>query len=167
MDAYIELSTVEFEPSNIKIPLFVEGDPDPALFLPKEPDRPLTKKEKDWVQEATVNPAIAQQAPSAPALRALGKQLEKYAGPMPASKEQWQNYVMQQYYVQSLDPDPKISKPALDSLAKTSLVGLHEERKEISLEIKTNVELQTEALTLLKSIAARQNEKVIEYSDVG
>ena len=99
---------------------------------------------------------------SAPALRALGKQLDRYAGPMPTSKEQWQNYVMHQYWLQSQDPDPKISKPALDALARSSIVGLHEERKEISLEIKTNVELQTEALTLLRSIAARSQEKVIE-----
>lgn len=161
MDAYIESSIAKFIPYDFKIPLSVEGDPDPALFLPKEPDRPLTKAEKSWVQEAQSNPDIIQSAPSAPALRALGKQLERYAGPMPASKEQWQNYVMQQYYMQSLDPDPKISKPALDSLAKTSIVGLHEERKEISLEIKSSVELQTEALTLLRSIAARNEEKVI------
>ena len=78
---------------------------------------------------------------------------------MPVSKEQWQNYVMQQYYLQSLDPDPKISKAALDSLAKTSIVGLHEERKEITLELKSTIDLQSEALTLLRSLAQRNNEK--------
>lgn len=160
MDAYYD-SNPNFLAEDFSIPLQVQGEPNPALFLPKEEDRPLTKKEKDWVKEAKVNPEVVQSAPSAPALRALGKQLEKFAGPMPASKEAWQNYVMQQYYLQSLDPDPKVSKPALDSLAKTAIVGLHEERKEISLEIKTNVELQTEALTLLRSIANRQNERVI------
>lgn len=162
MDAYYDPDP-NFHPEDFQIPLQMQGVPDASLFLPKEPDRPLTKKEKDWVKEAKVNPEVRHEAPSAPALRALGKQLERYAGPMPATKEQWQNYVMQQYYAQSLDPDPKISKPALDSLAKTSLVGLHEERKEVSLEIKTNIELQSEALTLLRSIAARQNEKVIEH----
>lgn len=160
MDAYYD-SNHNFLAEDFPIPLLLQGEPNPALFLPKEADRPLTKKEKDWVKEAKVNPEVVREAPSAPALRALGKQLEKFAGPMPASKEQWQNYVMQQYYLQSLDPDPKVSKPALDSLAKTAIVGLHEERKEISLEIKTNVELQTEALTLLRSIANRQNERVI------
>lgn len=163
MDAYIDSNT-DFLPEDFPIPLTAEGDPNPALFLPKEADRPLTKAEKSWVQEAKTNPDIVQSAPSAPALRALGKQLERYAGPMPASKEQWQNFVMQQYYMQSLDPDPKISKPALDSLAKTSIVGLHEERKEISLEIKSSVELQAEALTLLRSLAQRNNEKVIEHA---
>ena len=160
MDAYYDPNTV-FAAEDFPIPLVVQGEPSPALFLPKEADRPLTRKEKDWVQEAQRNPDIRVAPPSAPALRALGNALEKYAGPMPASKESWQNYVMQQYYLQSLDPDPKISKPALDALAKTSIVGLHEERKEISLEIKTNVELQAEALTLLRSIANRQAEKVI------
>ena len=160
MDAYYDPNTV-FTAEDFPIPLVVQGEPSPALFLPKEADRPLTRKEKDWVQEAKKNPDIRVAPPSAPALRALGNALEKYAGPMPASKESWQNYVMQQYYLQSLDPDPKISKPALDALAKTSIVGLHEERKEISLEIKSSVELQTEALTLLRSIAARQEEKVI------
>lgn len=165
MDAYIESSLAKFDPYDFEVITTPQGEPNPALFLPKEADRPLTKAEKSWVEEAKSNPEIRQEAPSAPALRALGKQLERYAGPMPASKEQWQNYVMQQYYMQSLDPDPKISKPALDSLAKTSVVGLHEERKEISLEIKSSVELQAEALTLLRSIANRQNEKVIEHAE--
>ena len=81
---------------------------------------------------------------------------------MPVTKEAWQNYVMQQYYMQSLDPDPKVSKAALDSLAKTSIVGLHEERKEITLELKSTVDLQSEALALLRSLAQRE-EKVIEH----
>jgi len=161
MDIYIDHS-YDFEPYDFAIPLTVEGISNAALFLPKEGERVLTRSEKEWVKEAVARPELRAEPPSAPALRALGKQLDRYAGPMPTTKEAWQNYVMQQYYLQSLDPDPKVSKPALDSLARTSLVGLHEERKEISLEIKTNVELQTEALTLLKSIAARQNEKVID-----
>ena len=152
----------DFEPYDFEIPLTTEGTPNAALFLPKEGERVLTRSEKEWVKEATARPELRAEPPSAPALRALGKQLDRYAGPMPTSKEQWQNYVMHQYWLQSQDPDPKISKPALDALARSSIVGLHEERKEISLEIKTNVELQTEALTLLRSIAARSQEKVIE-----
>jgi len=161
MDAYFDI-TYDFEPYDFAIPLAVEGEPNAGLFLPQEGERILTRSEKEWVKEAVSRPELRAEPPSAPALRALGKQLDRFSGPMPVTKEAWQNYVMQQYYLQSLDPDPKVSKPALDSLARTSLVGLHEERKEISLEIKTNVELQTEALTLLKSIAARQNEKVID-----
>ena len=161
MDAYYDPATPS-EPQDNPIPLEVAGTPDLALFLPKEPDRPLNKEEKAWVQKAQNNPEIQAAPPSAPALRALQKSLEKFDGPMPVTKSQWQNYVMQQYYLQSLDPDPKISKPALDALARTSLVGLHEERKEITLELKSTVDLQSEALTLLRSIANRGAEKVIE-----
>lgn len=134
--------------------------PSSALFLPVEPDRVLTRGEKEWVQEAKRNPEIATTPPSAPALRSLQRSMEKYAGPMPATREQWQNYVMQRYYELTLDPDPKISKPALDSLAKTGLVGLHDEKTEITVELKSTIDLQAEALTLLRSIATRE-EKVI------
>ena len=161
MDAYYDPST-GFTPVDFSIPLQLAGEPDASLFLPKEPDRPLNKAEKSWVQEAQQNPTLQATPPSAPALRALQKSLDRYAGPMPVTKEQWQNYVMQQYYMQSMDPDPKVSKAALDSLAKTSIVGLHEERKEITLELKSTVDLQSEALTLLRSLAQRGNEKVIE-----
>lgn len=160
-DAYYDPDT-GFTPSDFSIPLQPAGEPDASLFLPKEPDRPLTKQEKEWVKTAQTNPELKASPPSAPALRALQNSLAKFAGPMPVSKEAWQNYVMQQYYMQSLDPDPKVSKAALDSLARTSIVGLHEERKEISLEIKSTIDLQAEALTLLRSIAQRNNEKVIE-----
>ena len=161
MDAYYDPAT-DFAPSDFKIPFLFEGDPDPSLFLPKEPDRPLNKAEKDWVKTAQTNPQVQASPPSAPALRALQSSLQKFAGPMPVTKEAWQNYVMQQYYMQSLDPDPKVSKAALDSLARTSIVGLHEERKEITLELKSTIDLQSEALTLLRSLAQRE-EKVIEH----
>ena len=161
MDAYYD-PPADFVPNEFTIPLMLEGVPDASLFLPKEPDRPLNKAEKDWVKIAQNNPEVQASPPSAPALRALQNSLAKYEGPMPVTKSQWQNYVMQQYYVQSMDPDPKVSKAALDSLAKTSIVGLHEERKEITLELKSTIDLQSEAHTLLRSLAQRANEKVIE-----
>lgn len=161
-DAYYDPTTPS-EPQDTPIPLSLQGTPDASLFLPKEPDRPLSKSEKEWVQAAQRNPEIQKAPPSAPALRSLQQSLEKFSGPMPVNKEAWQNYVMQQYYLQSLDPDPKISKPALDALAKTAIVGLHEERKEITLELKSTIDLQSEALTLLRSLAQRSNEKVIEH----
>ena len=163
MDAYYDPHT-DYVPHDFPIPLQVEGVPDLSLFLPKEPDRPLSKTEKEWVKVAQTNPEIRREPPSAPALKALGRAMEKFAGPIPVTKEQWQGYIMQQYYLQSLDPDPKISKAALDSLAKTSIVGLHEERKEITLELKSTIDLQSEALTLLRSLAQRNNEKVIEHA---
>jgi hypothetical protein len=69
---------------------------------------------------------------------------------------------MYKYFELANDADPKISKPALDSLAKTSIVGLHEERQEININTKSTIELQSEALMLLRSIAKRGEEKVIE-----
>ena len=48
---------------------------------------------------------------------------------------------MFKYFELSLDPDPKISKPALDALAKTSIVGLSVERQEISISNTSNEEL--------------------------
>ena len=139
-----------------------------ALFLPPEPDRVLTRQEKEWVREAKKAPDnadIINNPPSAPALRAVQKNMEAYKGPMPVTKEQWQNYVMKQYFMMTKDPDPKVSKPALDALAKTNIVGLHEERTEITVELKSTIDLQAEALMLLRNIAARE-EKVIEGSVV-
>lgn len=156
-------------PYDFEVLLSTEGVPNPALFLEDE-TRPLKKDENVWVktaiEEIKATPekkeAILYTAPSAPALKSLQNALQRYEGAMPVTKEQWQNFVMKKYFEQANDIDPKVSKPALDALAKTSMVGLHEERKEINLEIKTNVELQTEALTLLRSITARQSEKVID-----
>jgi len=147
----------------------VEGMPDPALFLEDE-TRPLKRAESAWIktaiEEIKASPekqeVIIHSAPSAPALKSLQNALQRYEGAMPVTKEQWQNFVMKKYFEQANDIDPKVSKPALDALAKTSLVGLHEERKEINLEIKSSIELQAEALTLLRSIAHRQNEKIID-----
>ena len=109
LDAYYERSS-NLPPEDLPIPLEVQGTPDLSLFLPKEPDRPLNRLEKNWVQEAQNNPQVQAAPPSAPALRALQKSLDRFSGPMPVTKEAWQNYVMQQYYMQSLDPDPKVSK---------------------------------------------------------
>ena len=127
-----------------------------ALFLPPEADRPLTKNEKEWVQEAQKNPELATAPPSAPALRQLQRHLEKYAGPMPATKEQWQNYLMKQYFVMSQDPDPKVSKPALDALAKTNIVGLHTDVQEININTKSTVEIEADLLSLVQRLAYKK-----------
>ena len=155
-------------PSTLSFPVvleFPDSVPNAALFLVDEPDRALSRKEKEWVQEAQRNPentSLINTPPSAPALRALERQLEKYHGPMPVTKEQWQNYVMKQYFMLSTDPDPKISKPALDALAKTNLVGLHTEVQEININTKSTIELEGELMGLVASVVRRQNEKVIE-----
>lgn len=48
---------------------------------------------------------------------------------------------MYKYFELSLDPDPKISKPALDALAKTSVVGLSVDKQEISISNVTTEEV--------------------------
>jgi hypothetical protein len=133
--------------------------PNAALFLKSEPDRPLKKEEKAWVREAAkdpTNPEIINAPPSAPALRALEKQLENYSGPMPVTKEQWQNYVMKQYFLQSRDPDPKVSKPALDAIAKTNIVGLHNEVQEININTKSTIELEATLTQKLQQILSKK-----------
>lgn len=154
MDAYVD-TTFDFEPDNISIPLEIEGAPNPALFLPREPDRPLNKEEKKWVQEAKANPGIIQEAPSAPALRTLQKQLASYEGPMPATKEQWQNFVLQKYFEQANDFDPKISKPALDALAKTSTVGLHNDVQEININSRATIDIEAELLQTIQKLVSK------------
>lgn len=127
-----------------------------ALFLKNEADRVLTKEEQKWVQEAQKNPELATAPPSAPALRQLQRHLEKYAGPMPATKEQWQNYLMKQYFVMSQDPDPKVSKPALDALAKTNIVGLHTDVQEININTKSTVEIEADLLSLVQRLVHKK-----------
>lgn len=145
-------------PSTLSYPVVLEfpgSVPNDALFLPPEGDRPLTKAEREWVLKAQRNPqntAHICTPPSAPALRALEKQLEKYHGPMPVTKEQWQNYVMKQYFMLSTDPDPKVSKPALDAIAKTNLVGLHTEVQEININTKSTIELEATLTQKLQQI---------------
>ena len=54
------------------------------------------------------------------------------------------------YYQLACDDDPKVSKPALDSLAKTNVVNLTAERTEVNINMKSTVELDsylTEALS--------------------
>lgn len=131
-----------------------------ALFLPPEPDRPLTKQEKEWVREAKKNPDntdIINNPPSAPALRSLQKNMETYRGPMPVSKEQWQNYIMKQYFMMTKDPDPKVSKPALDALAKTNIVGLHTDVQEININTHSTIELEATLAQKLQQILSKKN----------
>ena len=150
-------------PSTLSFPIvlgFPDATPNAALFLEDEIDRPLTHKEKNWVRETKRNPDntdLLHNPPSAPALRSLQKSLNGYSGPMPVTKEQWQNYVMQQYYNMSRDPDPKVSKPALDAIAKTNLVGLHTDVQEININTKSTIELETTLAQKLQQIISKKN----------
>lgn len=98
-----------------------------------------------------------------PLQAALEKQLEKYDYPLPGSKEQWQSYVMTRYFDLSLDIDPKISKPALDSLARTNIVGLHQEVQEININTRNTVEIEAEVLALVQKLVNKKpSEEVID-----
>lgn len=153
--------------SKLNFPIILDplGEPDPTLFLPDEPDRKLNKAEKEWVDtavaQAKTNPNVIQEAPSAPALRAVQRAMQRYDGPQPVTKEQWQNFVLAKYFEQANDLDPKISKPALDALARTSVVGLHQEVQEININHKTTIELESELLAKISQLTQRK-EKVIE-----
>lgn len=124
---------------------------------------PLNSTEREWLLQQPTNPSPP---PTPAAQAALERQLARFNFVVPGSKEQWQSYVMYKYFELTLDPDPKISKPALDALAKTNIVGLHEDKQEISITTKSTIELQSEALSLLRSIAHRGEERVIDGSVV-
>ena len=65
---------------------------------------------------------------------------------------------MSKYFELTLEEDPKIVKSALDSLAKTSIVGLAVEKTEINLNTLPTQELESELLQALKKYSS---EKVI------
>ena len=116
-------------------PAFLAGNP------PSAQDVPLTPADKAWIVQKGMNPDTPTPPPSYAAQRALDSHLRKFDFVVPGSQDQWQSYVMYKYFELSLDPDPKISKPALDALAKTSIVGLAVERQEIAISNVTNEEL--------------------------
>ena len=112
-----------------------------AGAAPSPQDVPLTQADKAWIVQKGLNPDTPTPPPSYAAQRALDRHLKQFDFVVPGSQDQWQSYVMYKYFELSLDPDPKISKPALDALAKTSIVGLAVERQEISISNVTTEEL--------------------------
>lgn len=108
---------------------------------PTSQDVPLTQADKAWIVQQGMNPGTPTPPPSYAAQNALNRHLKQFDFVVPGSQDQWQSYIMYKYFELSLDPDPKISKPALDALAKTSIVGLAVERQEISISNVTNEEL--------------------------
>ena len=161
---------MDITPYNFAIPLTVQGDPDPMLFMEGNAVVSDPVKDAKWVKAAEntirANPSakneILHSAPSAPALRSLQRSMEKYDGPMPVNKEQWQNFVLQKYFEQANDIDPKISKPALDALARTNVVGLNQEVQEVSISVRSTVEIESELLQVVSTLLNKPKEKVIE-----
>jgi hypothetical protein len=91
--------------------------------------------------------------------------MEKYDGPMPVNKEQWQNFVLQKYYEQANDIDPKISKPALDALARTNVVGLNQDVQEVNISVRSTVEIESELLQVVNSLLNKPKEKVLDAEE--
>jgi hypothetical protein len=63
---------------------------------------------------------------------------------------------MKQYFLQSRDPDPKVSKPALDAIAKTNIVGLHNDVQEININTKSTIELEATLAQKLQQILTKK-----------
>ena len=130
-----------------------------AGTLPSDKEVPLSAEDKQWLAQKATIPEDTSPPPSYAAERFFKSQLDRFNFVMPATQEQWQNYVMYKYFELSLDPDPKISKPALDSLAKSSVVGLATEKTEININTLPTAELEKELLSAIKRFSG---EKVIE-----
>ena len=133
-------------------PAFKNGD------TPSEPLQPLTSDEMEWVQSTVAQGQKTSPAPSLAAERYLRSQFSQYDFDMPVTESQWQNFVLHRWYEMARDPDPKVAKPALDSIAKSSAANLMVEKKEISITTRSDEELQQE----LKSLFSALRGKTIE-----
>jgi hypothetical protein len=124
-------------------------------IIPEESAGPLSEEDIEWVHNTVEQGQKTEPAPSPVAERYLRNAFSQYDFDMPVTQEQWQNYVLTQWYRQSQDPDPKVSKSALDSLAKSSVVNLMVEKKEISITTKSDDELNQELKALFASLKAK------------
>lgn len=166
---YFELDDWIGEDPEIDIPVPLEArcpmanvfsrDTFKAGLPPTDQELPLSAEDKQWLAQKAIVPENTAPPPSYAAERFFKSQLDRFNFVMPATQEQWQNYVMYKYFELSLDPDPKISKPALDSLAKSSVVGLASEKTEININSMPTAELEKELLAALRKYSG---EKVIE-----
>lgn len=128
--------------------------------LPEEATPKLTVTDNQWITAKVLDPDLTVPAPSVAAERAAERHLKNSIGHpydfvMPVAQEQWQNFVMYRYYQLAADPDPKISKPALDSLAKTNIVNLTAERTEVNINMKSTVELDNYLMEALNKYAGK------------
>lgn len=138
-------------------PKIVPAAPKPVI---KEPDK-LSEAEMAWVNETVEAGHPVAPAPSRAAEKFLRTEFGRYDFPMPVTEAQWKNFVLMKWYTLANDPDPKIAKAALDSIAKSSAANLMVEKKEISITTRSDEELNHELKELFKSLKAKANEKVI------
>ena len=70
-------------------------------------------------------------------------------------KASWQHFVMKKNYELSLDPDVEVRSKALERLAKTSIVGLYEQKVQINVSALPANELQDKLEMLVDRINKR------------
>lgn len=121
-----------------------------------------TPEDKEWAEKTAQEGARLTKAPSLAAEKYLKTHFGQYNFDLPTTQGQWQNFVLTKLVHQANDPDPKVSKPALDTLAKTSTVGLMIERTELSITHKTSDELEKTLRQAMQRYLNKPNEKVIE-----
>ena len=129
---------------------------------PSEPLQPLTSDEMEWVQSTVAQGQKTSPAPSPAAERYLRTAFKQYDFDMPVTESQWRNFVLTKWYQQAQDPDPKVAKPALDSIAKSVAANLMVEKREISISTRSDEDLNKELKSLFTTLRAKANEKVIE-----
>ena len=132
-----------------------KNHPDDILLHP-------TQEDKAWAEQTVQTGAKTTPAPSLAAEKYLKSHFSQYNFDLPTTQGQWQNFVLTKLVGQANDPDPKISKPALDTLAKTSTVGLMVERTELSITHRSSDELEkTLKLAMQRYLNKSFNEKTI------
>lgn len=135
---------------------FQKGNTPPDAVLP------LTDEDRKWIEDTTQAGRKTTPAPSLAAERYLTAHFKQYNFDLPVTQAQWQNFVLAKLVEQANDLDPKISKPALDTLAKTSVVGLMVERQEINITHKTSDELEATLRSAMRKYLQKNEERVIE-----
>lgn len=131
------------------------------LNTPDEEALPLTPEDRKWIEDTTQAGRKVSPAPSLAAERYLNAHFKQYNFDLPVTQAQWQNFVLTKLVEQANDIDPKISKPALDTLAKTSVVGLMVEKTEVSITHRTSDELEATLRSAMRKYLQRDDEKVI------
>ena len=141
-------------------PKVIPKAPPPIVVTQPEPEK-LSDAEMAWVNETLENGQPLAPAPTRAAEKYLRTEFKRYDFPMPVTEEQWRNFVLMKWYTLANDPDPKIAKAALDSIAKSAAANLMVEKKEISITSRSDEELNHELKELFKSLKAKATEKVI------
>jgi hypothetical protein len=129
---------------------------------PAEDIPPLTAEDVAWVEQTRAAGHRPSAPPSLAAQRYLEENLSHYNFDLPVTQTQWQNFVLTKLFQQANDPDTKTAKAALDTLAKTSVVGLMIEKTEVSITHRTSEELNHLLKSAMDKYVRHSNERVIE-----